>query len=102
MPRPPGGRLTCAPGQTPIIEVINGEVFASCVAYPPRRSKDTNAQINWLLERVTGAERDEYQRLRDEDLSIVRSGHHRYVDRQGRKVEVYFKFVEQNTGYLER
>lgn len=56
IPKPPGGTLTCDDDQVGIVDVINGEVHASCSAVPSKvlRLDNPSVFLEWAKEVLAG------------------------------------------------
>lgn len=75
IPPPPGGLLTCSTHQVPIVEVVDGEIYASCNDIPagirPNDYTQPPPQFrNYVMGLVRKEERDPYQKFTDEEERI--------------------------------
>jgi hypothetical protein len=71
-PTPPGGTVTCEPGQLAICSVKNGEVQGSCRT--PRHGAPYLEVANWTLQIITEKPRYLLQPLSSTDTQILSSG----------------------------
>jgi hypothetical protein len=84
-PKPPGGRVNCAPNQLAICRVENGEVKSHCIDPHPSFTRpgthdrsQSLARNNWALQVITGIERTPEQELSGDDWHVLTS--RRYHD----------------------
>ena len=77
-PNPPGGTLTCAPGQlgVAIIDPATGEIAAQCHGTPSNVSGDpeSNSYRNWVLSVVTGRDRPADAKISRGEAEILSRG----------------------------
>lgn len=102
-PSPPGGQVTCEPGQLAKCIIRNGSVEASCTDPPDSirkkmmQLKTTEAMLNnsfianWILIEVTGDKRSDHQAISILDQNILRTGS--YANPR-LKITVKFRLIE--------
>ena len=82
-PKPPGGYISCNANQLAICGYRDGEIVSGCFDKPDYAAHITDDRernlvlSNWILSKITGIKRSDYDSIKPDLLAILLSGKYR-------------------------